>query len=332
MMQYRKGIAISICILFVITISFALSAYAEVKSLKTDKSFYIKGSTIIFSGLVDKNDFHKQVNLVIHDPQNNFVGISGGFSDDDNKFEVMVKTTDPQFHDRFSVKGTYNATAFITVEKNGTVVSFDFSPDGTSVVHPQTTTEPAPNAEPKPQVQDTSGGQAQTDLTQKTSDSEKSVQERIQERIEMAKKQREALTKPPVQTAPAEKTTVNQTTNDNVVNNTVSKPVSQTEEKPVTTNLNPDQFFPSSDSFVYAIAGIVGAGVIMAVIYRVKNKNKNKTKDKPEEKHEEKIETIQKTIPQPEEQYPLMILKNRLAKGEITIEEFNELKDALKEP
>jgi len=33
-----------------------------------------------------------------------------------------------------------------------------------------------------------------------------------------------------------------------------------------------------------------------------------------------------------EEDYSLMILKNRLAKGEITIEEFNRLKDALKEP
>lgn len=331
-MQYRKEVLLASCCFFVMVISFIIPVYGEVKSLKTDKTFYTKGSTIIFSGNADKTDFQKLVNIVIHDPENKFVGITGGFSDDDGAFEISVKTTDSQFQDKFALKGTYNATAFITVEGSGAVVSFDFSPDGSPVVHPQTTTEPAPNAEPKPQVQDTSGGQAQTDLTQQTSDGEKSVQERIQERIEMAKKQREALTKPPVQTAPAEKTTVNQTTNDNVVNNTVSKPVSQTEEKPVTTDLNPSQFFPSSDWFVYVIAGIVGAGVIMAVIYRVKNKNKNKTKDKPEEKQEEKIETIQKIILPPEDQYPLMILKSRLAKGEITIEEFNELKDALKEP
>ena len=311
-----------------------MPVYGEVKSLKTDKTFYIKGSTIIFSGTVDKNDFRKMVNIVIHDPENKFVGITAGFSEDNSTFQISVKTTDPPFQDKFALKGTYNATAFITVEGSGSVVSFDFSPDGSPVVHPQTTTkpEPAPNAEPKPQVQDTSGGQVKTDVTQQTSDGEKSVQERIQERIEMAKRQREALSNPPIQTAPTENTPINQTSNVNVVNNAVSKPVSQTEEKPATTDLNPSQFFPSSGSFVYPIAGIVVAGVIIAVIFSIKNKNKNKTKDKPEEKQEEKTETTQKTILPPEDQYPLMILKNRLAKGEITIEEFNELKDALKEP
>lgn len=330
-MQYRKGIAVSTCILFIIVISFMLSAYAEVKSLKTDKSFYIKGSTIIFSGTVDKNDLHKQVNLVIYDPQNNFVGISGGFSNDDNKFEIMVKTTDPQFHDRFSLKGTYNATAFIAVEKNGTVASFDFSPDGSPVAHQQATTQSPHKVEPTPQVQDMASEQTQPAVTQQTSAGEKSVQEKIQERIEMAKRQREALSKPPVQTAPSENTIVNQTSGANVVNNTVTKPATQTEEKSAGTDLNANQFDLGSSSFTYVISGIAGVGAIAVVIYGIKSKNKNKTKSRPEQLREEKAEAPPTSTP-PQDEYPLMILKNRLAKGEITIEEFNELKEALKEP
>ena len=177
-MQYRKGIAISTCILLIIVISFMLPAYAEVKSLKTDKSFYIKGSTIIFSGTVDKNDFHKQVNLVVSDPQNNFVGISGSFSDDDNKFEIVVKTTDPQFHDRFSIKGTYNATAFITVEKNGTVVSFDLSPDGSPVIHTQQGEKPTEESKPPVQNDNTVTNNEPTQKQETTNDG-KSIYDKI---------------------------------------------------------------------------------------------------------------------------------------------------------
>ena len=134
-MQHRKLVMLASCCFFVIVISFIMPVYGEVKSLKTDKTFYIKGSTIIFSGTVDKNDFRKMVNIVIHDPGNKFVGITAGFSEDDNTFQVAVKTTDAQFKDKFALKGTYNAPAFITVEGSGAVVSFDFSPDGSPVIH-----------------------------------------------------------------------------------------------------------------------------------------------------------------------------------------------------
>lgn len=332
-MQYK--IMLVICCFFVITISFAIPVYGEVKSLKADKTLYANGDTIIFSGTVDKEDFRKMVNIVIHDPQNNFVGITAGFSEEDNTFHIPVKTTDAQFQNKFALKGTYNATAFITVESKGITLGFDFSPDGSPVVHSQTTTPVPPpktetTEEPKPKQDVTS--QTQPDTTQQTSDGGKSVQEKIQERIEIAKKQREALSKPPVQTAPTENHIVNQTSSVNVVNNTVTKPVTHTEEKSAGTDMNTGQFDLDSSSFIYAIAGIVGAAAVAAIIYGVKNKKKNKKQAEPKDEQAQKTEAQEKTILPPEDQYPLMILKNRLAKGEITIEEFNELKDALKEP
>jgi len=306
MMQYRKGIAISICILFVITISFALSAYAEVKSLKTDKSFYIKGSTIIFSGLVDKNDFHKQVNLVIHDPQNNFVGISGGFSDDDNKFEIIVKTTDPQFHDRFSVKGTYNATAFITVEKNGTVVSFDFSPDGSPVIHAQQGEKSTEETKPPVQNDNTVTNNGLTQKQETTSE-EKSIYDKINERIEYAKKLRESQTKTPLKIDVSESLTVQ------AYGDTSASQVTTTEQQP---------------PLITIMAAIGGGGMTIGTVIFLLNKRGHGTNNKGSNK---KVNSG-KSITSSTGDYPLVILKNRLANGEITIEEYNEIKNALKEP
>ena len=305
-MLYRKGIAISTCILFIIVISFMLPAYAEVKSLKTDKSFYIKGSTIIFSGTVDKNDFHKQVNLVVSDPQNNFVGISGGFSDDDNKFEIMVKTTDPQFHDRFSVKGTYNATAFITVEKNGTVVSFDLSPDGSPVIHTQQGEKPTEETKPPVQNDNTV---TNNELTQKqeTTNDGKSIYDKINERIEYAKKLRESQTKTPL------KIDVSESLNIQAYGDTSATQPTATE--------------PQSPLITIMVA-IAGGGIAIGTVIYSLNKRGHGSNNKGSNK---KI-SLGKSITSSTEDYPLVILKNRLANGEITIEEYNEIKNALKEP
>ena len=305
-MQYRKGIAISTCILFIIVISFMLPAYAEVKSLKTDKSLYVKGDTIIFSGTVDKNGFHKQVNLVVYGPQNNFVGISGSFSDDDNKFEIVVKTTDPQFHDRFSIKGTYNATAFITVEKNGTVVSFDLSPDGSPVIHTQQGEKPTEESKPSVQNDNTV---TNNELTQKqeTTNDGKSIYDKINERIEYAKKLRESQTKTPL------KIDVSESLNVQAYGDTsASQPTATEQQSPLIT-------------IMVAIAG--GGIAIGTVIYSL-----NKRGHVQNSKGSNKKIGLGKSITSSTEDYPLIILKNRLANGEITIEEYNEIKNALKEP
>ncbi|MGI0010901.1 MAG: hypothetical protein ACREAE_05835, partial [Nitrosopumilaceae archaeon] len=83
-------------------------------------------------------------------------------------------------------------------------------------------------------------------------------------------------------------------------------------------------------TLLYVIAGIGSAGATGAVVYGIKNKSRHKRSHSAYSTHE-KTMTPKPSAPS-EDDYAFMILKNRLAKGEITINEFNELKKALKEP
>ena len=88
-----------------------------------------------------------------------------------------------------------------------------------------------------------------------------------------------------------------------------------------------------SNNFMYPLIALAGAGVIIAVMYGKKNKLWFNSDFKLIKK--QNVDDSEKSIEKNdfvEEDYSFMILKNRLAKGEITIEEFNRLKDALKEP
>jgi hypothetical protein len=87
------------------------------------------------------------------------------------------------------------------------------------------------------------------------------------------------------------------------------------------------------NNILYPLIALAGAGVIVAVLYVKKNKLWFNSDFKP--MNGQNVDDSMKYVEKDddfEEDYSLMILKNRLAKGEITIEEFNRLKDALKEP
>ncbi len=89
--------------------------------------------------------------------------------------------------------------------------------------------------------------------------------------------------------------------------------------------------FDSSNT-MYILIILAGVGVITAVLYGKKNKLwfSSSSQDKDVLVHSSDSSIIPDE--QIEEDYSFMILKNRLAKGEISIDEFNRLKDALKEP
>ena len=134
-----------------VVMSFMIPAYAEVNSFQTNQSFYIPGNKIYFTGTVGIGDYQKQVNLVIHGPTGKFVLISGNFSDSIYTFEIIVNTNDTN---QFSTKGTYSATAFVGDPSNGKTITFDFSPDGSPVIHqvPENTSSGTTNSgQPTPQ-------------------------------------------------------------------------------------------------------------------------------------------------------------------------------------
>jgi hypothetical protein len=87
------------------------------------------------------------------------------------------------------------------------------------------------------------------------------------------------------------------------------------------------------NNLLYPLMVLAGVGVIVAVIIGKKNRLWFKPNFKSPERHDtnDSVESEKQYDVSVEEDYSLMILKNRLAKGEITIEEYNRLKDALRE-
>jgi len=119
----------SVLFVFSITSLVILPAYAEVTSLQTNAAFYKGGNQIQFSGKIASGD-SPYVTVVIYDPNNKFVVLSSGMADNNNAFQITVDTGTQVNQPKFSLKGIYNATAFIMNQAAGKTANFVFSPDG----------------------------------------------------------------------------------------------------------------------------------------------------------------------------------------------------------
>lgn len=303
---------LTFCCLFLIVISFVIPVSAEVKSLKTDKPLYKKNidRTIVFSGTAEDENINEIVTIVINDPSDNFVLLRQGYIGLEKTFEVKIPEKDLA---KFTLHGIYNATAFIVNKTEGISITFDFSLDGSPVIHPTPIVE-TETTETTPPISDVSDEESETVVNDDSSSNseEKSIQEKIQERIDAAKKQKELQASLPILEENQTASEVDSSTNSSIVEHA--------EEINLGSNL------------LYIIAGVGGAGAAGAAVYVMRNTNRHRPDYASYFTQPEKTESIQKPTMQNEDDYALMILKNRLAKGEITVDEFNELKRALKEP
>ena len=328
-MTVRKDKLLVLCCFFVIAVTLIMPAYADIKSFKTDKTFYKKGDKIIFSGTTEEEDVGEFVTVIIDDPAGNFVTLGSGYVTIDKNFTVTIDTNAKKIKEKFASQGVYNATGFVENKTNSVWKTFDFSLDGSPVIHPaiQPTPITQPTQQPAPTPQPTSPPQTQppsqsNEENQNESDNELTIQEKIKERIEAAQKQKEAQANPPPQTESG--STVDQTTTGE--STTTSDDATMAGDKPGTTGIS--TAIDLGSNILYIAIGLGGAGAVAGVVYGIKNKNRHDRDDKPVVKIRE---PSVKSAPS-EDDYALMILKNRLAKGEITIDEYNALKDALREP
>ncbi len=383
--------------------SIILPAYAEVTSLKTNTPFYKGGSKIYFFGTTLNTD-PRYITVVIDDPNNKFVLLASGISDSNHAFQIIVDTSTQENQHKFSLKGVYNATAFIVNKAAGKTVNFVFSPDGSPLVpfaptgltatprssteidlswsipitnsgspitgykierndgsgfstiqNTQTTTYQDTGLTPSKQyayrvsaissagtsnpsnvvnattlsapVQTNPPGSVQTNPSNtgtpnqpQTNNSTQSIEEIIQQRIENAKRLQQLLQAKPNVISLNE----NVGLGDVIGNTSLSK---------IPTLENNAQAF-DFHNMLYPLIALAGVGVIIAVLYGKKNRLWFTPSYKSTNTHDfsDSMESVEKDNDSIEDDYSLMILKNRLAKGEITIEEFNRLKDALKEP
>jgi uncharacterized membrane protein len=265
-------VSLLLFLIFIVTIASigVIPVFAEVTSLKDDKALYVLGNKIHFTGTVDISDYQKLVNLVIHDPTGKFVVILGNYSDSTYTFEVTVNTNNTA---EFSKQGTYTAIAFTGKESGGKILNFDFSLDGSPVIH--------------------SAPQNTNNIPSSLSPPSQHFQSQISENVGIGD---------------------------------VSGNLTKVEQSTTVSSENSSNPY-SFKTILYPIISLCGAGIVVAVLY-----NKKRIKKTKKQKLSETTPSQSPvTKPESEDDYALMILKNRLAKGEITIDEFQTIKDALSE-
>src|SRR5947209_8451987 len=317
-MVRRNTIMLIVC-LSTLTSSIVLPAYAEVTSVQTDRTFYTPGSKIHFTGTVAKDDYQKLVNIVIHDPTGNFVLITGGFSNADSTFQIIADAGS-----QFRVKGTYNATAFIGKESDGKTVRIDFSPDGSPVIHPTPQTQTVQNNPSSSSYQSQGSTQAtqnnvQTNTPASGTNNDPSVDQIIQQRIDAAKKLKELLDQQ----------------KGKHVNTELSENIGVVDYgSPVLVNAGQaGKLFGQYDfkNVLYPLIALGGIGIVVAILFSRKRFAMPQLNTLSTKKPIEASLTIPSSD-EPEEDYALMILRNRLVKGEISIEDFKSIKEVLIEP
>ncbi len=103
----------------IILLSGILPAFAEVAEIQLDKTTYVKGDIINVKGTVTK-DASGLVTIVLRDSNDKFVLLSQAFIQTDDSFEKAIP-----INEKFQVLGAYNATAFVLNMTAGMTQSFE---------------------------------------------------------------------------------------------------------------------------------------------------------------------------------------------------------------
>ncbi|WP_297472149.1 SHOCT domain-containing protein [Nitrosopumilus sp.] len=120
--KYLSGI---ITLMIAITIS---PIFAEVTDINVSPDSVYKGDQIKFSGNVEKNS-KGLVTIVIRDHDDEFIQLTQASINHDYSFDKIIK-----IDDNFSEHGVYNATAFILNMTKGITTSFNVSLNGIPII------------------------------------------------------------------------------------------------------------------------------------------------------------------------------------------------------
>ena len=104
----------------IILTSSIFPAFAEVTEIQLDRNSYLKGDVINVKGTVSE-DSSGLVTIVLRDPNDKFVLLSQALIQSDDFFEKTIP-----INEKFQVPGTYNATAFVLNMTAGKTHSFSF--------------------------------------------------------------------------------------------------------------------------------------------------------------------------------------------------------------
>jgi len=390
----RQGLYLGILLSVIVVSLTVIPAYAEVTSLKTNAPFYKGGSKIYFSGTVLDTD-PPNVTLLLFDPADKFITLASGIADSNHTFQIIVDTSTSDNQQKFSLKGTYNATAFIATKENGKTVAFTYSPDGSPVISsPPTslTTSVASSTEIDltwASPANAGGGQisgykierddgtgfnfVQNTISTSYQDTGLTPNKLYSYRVSAVNQAgtsdpsnvATAITfSPPTTTTPPPTTDQSQASIDDLIKkriedakrlqdlingknsgspSTVNSKVIQLSEKMAVDDVASNPGVQKSNSLgnmpglgdfnvntvLYPIISLVGVGIVVSILYlRKKRDQSDNSIAVTPDSHVPEVVLEQKDG----EDNAMVILKNRLAKGEITVDQFKELKEELSEP
>ena len=103
----------------IIILSGVLPVFAEVTEMQLDQNSYQNGDSINVSGTVSE-DSSGLVTIVLRDPTDKFVLLSQAIIQSDDSFVKNIP-----INEKFQVPGTYNATSFVLNMTAGKIQSFD---------------------------------------------------------------------------------------------------------------------------------------------------------------------------------------------------------------
>jgi len=296
------------------------TVFAEVTSLQTNSESFYKGDQIKFSGNVEKRS-SGLVSIVIRDLNNEFVMLVQAIINPDNSFEKTIK-----IGNRFSEHGIYNATGFILNMTKGVTTNFGISLNGVPIIlkeqqiKNETTKENIIFEEKSKQETEIENIITVTNITSFV-DSSKDPQHYIDRYYnEVLYKSWFDRNYPGLRIEEA----VGYTENVLEIKSTVQKLIDKEiiPEAQASSILKHTQQVNNNSEIVQISLAVAGLGVLFGAVYGIKRKVDDNSKLISINK-----EIIRKKIIQPLFGLnPKDILKIRLAKGEITLEEYEKIK------
>ena len=127
-MNKNKCKSYSLGFIFLLMIATTTPVFAEISSIQTNSESFYKGDQIKFSGIAEK-DSMGLVTIVIHDLNDEFVLLTQAVINPDDTFEKTIK-----IEDRFLEHGIYYATGFILNVTKGVTTDFTVSLNGAPII------------------------------------------------------------------------------------------------------------------------------------------------------------------------------------------------------
>jgi len=297
-------------------------AFAEVTSIQTDSGSFYRGNQIEFSGTVEKGSIGL-VTIVIRDLNDEFVMLTQAIINPDDTFEKNIK-----INDKFLEHGMYNATGFILNMTKGVTTDFGVSLNGVPIILDEKITGETVNESimekeiiiKKVQIEtEVQGTIIQTGIADFV-DSSKDPQHYIDRYYnEVSYKSWFDRNYPNLTIEEAvgyseDISEIKSTVQEIIDNEIIPEAQALSIVEPTQQNNNPET--------AQMVLAIVGLGALFGAVYGIKRKVDDNSK-----RISINRETIRKKLIQPIiGTNPKNILQARLARGEITLEEYEKIR------